>query len=56
MQGISPIQPLLAKIRLENTCKYNSVRENSLCGRAGNFFARVQGISSALWAGAGNLA
>ena len=29
------------KIRLGNACKYNSVRENSLCGRAGNFFARA---------------
>jgi hypothetical protein len=54
MQGISPIQPLFAKIGLENTCKYNSVRDNSLCDRAGNFFARA-GNYSAFWTGAGNL-
>jgi hypothetical protein len=45
MQGISPIQRLFANIRLENTCKYNSVRENSLCGRAENFFARAGNYS-----------
>ena len=41
MQGISAIQPLFAKIRLENPRKCNGLRENSLFGRAGNFLARA---------------
>jgi hypothetical protein len=41
MQGISPIQPLFTKIRLENIGKYSSLRENSLRRRAGTFFARA---------------
>jgi hypothetical protein len=52
MQGISPIQPLFAKIRLENFCESSSFETNSKQG-AGNYL-REQGINSGLWTGAGN--
>ena len=36
MQGISPIQPSFAKVRLENIREFSSLQLNSLRGRAGN--------------------
>jgi hypothetical protein len=54
MQGISPIQPFLAKIRLENTCECNGLQTNSLRIGAGNYL-HEQGINSAFPIGAGNL-
>jgi hypothetical protein len=39
MQGISPIQPFFANIRLESICEFSYLRDNSLSRRAGNFFA-----------------
>jgi hypothetical protein len=41
MQGISPIQPFFAKIRLENICEFRNCGPNSLRGRAGNKFERA---------------
>src|SRR5271168_4631237 len=41
MQGISPIQPIFSKIRLENLCEFSSLRDNSLRIGAGNLFARA---------------
>jgi hypothetical protein len=41
MQGISPIQRFFRRIRLENICEFSYLRDNSLSGRAGNFFARA---------------
>jgi hypothetical protein len=41
MQGISPIKPLFAKIRLENICKFSPDTRNSLRKVAGNYFARA---------------
>jgi len=52
MQGISPIQPLCARICLENIWETSSFETNSLRGRAGNYFARAGNFST----GAGNLA
>jgi len=40
-QGISPIQPFFAKIRLENICECNGLQTNSLRIGAGNYFARA---------------
>src|SRR5271170_5887194 len=40
-QGLSPIQPLFAKIGLENFREFSHLRVNSLRGRAGNLFARA---------------
>jgi hypothetical protein len=56
MQGIWPIQPLFAKIRLENICESSSFETNSLRGYAdeqGNIL-REQEINSGFWTGAGN--
>jgi hypothetical protein len=55
MQGISPIQPLFAEIRVENLFELSYLRENSLCRQQG-IISREQGITSALSSGAGNLA
>jgi hypothetical protein len=41
MQGISPVRPFSAEIRLENICEFSDLRMNSLCDRAGNSFARA---------------
>jgi hypothetical protein len=46
-QGISPIRPFFAKIRLENTCETSMLRENSLRGEQG-IISRAQGIDSHL--------
>jgi hypothetical protein len=40
-QGISSIQPLFTKIRLENACESSGFAANSLRGRAGNYFAHA---------------
>jgi hypothetical protein len=50
MQGISPIQPFFAKIRLENTCECNGLQTNSL-----GIILREQEINSAFSIRAGNL-
>jgi hypothetical protein len=55
MQGISPNQASFTKIPLENICEFNNLRANSLCGRAGNYFARA-GNNSTYSTGTGNLA
>jgi len=39
MQGILPIQPLFANIRLEYICEFSVLQTNSLRAGAGNFFA-----------------
>jgi hypothetical protein len=52
MQGISPIQPLIAKIRLENICEFMDLQMNSLRDGAANYFAH----SGNFLAGAGNWA
>src|SRR5271170_4138410 len=49
-QGISPIQPLFAKIGLENFREFSHLRVNSLRGRAANLFGRAGN----LFARAGN--
>jgi hypothetical protein len=54
-QGISPIQPLFAKISLENACESSGFTTNSLRGPAGNYFAHA-GNYFVVWAGAGNSA
>jgi hypothetical protein len=53
--GNLPIQPLFAKISLENICKFSRMRENSLHRVAGNYL-REQGNNSAFWIGTGKLA
>jgi hypothetical protein len=47
MQGISTIQPLLAKIRVENLCECKQLQMNSLRSEQG-IFSGAQGIDSAL--------
>jgi hypothetical protein len=42
-QGISTIRPIFARIRLENSCKFNVLRENSLRIEQG-IYLREQGI------------
>jgi hypothetical protein len=53
MQGISPIQPLFAKIGLENICEPSNFETNSLRGEQG-IILPLQGINSGFWTGAGN--
>jgi hypothetical protein len=43
MQGISPIQPLFAKFRLENICEFSLCEVISLRDVAGNYF--VAGVN-----------
>jgi hypothetical protein len=54
MQGISPIKPLFAKIRLENICKFSRIREIPYAKSQG-IILREQGNNSAFWTGTGNL-
>src|SRR5271163_2521814 len=46
-QGIFSIQPFFAKICLENSCEFNSLRMNSLLEQGRVFFLSAQGINSA---------
>ena len=55
MQGISPIKPLFAKIRLENICKFSRIREIPYAKSQG-IILREQGNNSAFWTGTENLA
>ena len=55
MQGISPIKPLFAKIRLENICKFSRIQEIPYAKSQG-IILREQGNNSAFWTGTGNLA
>jgi hypothetical protein len=41
MQGISPIEPLFAKICLENICKFSRIREIPYAKSQGIYFARA---------------
>jgi hypothetical protein len=52
MQGISPIKPLFAKIRLENICKFSRIREIPYAKSQG-IILREQGNNSAFWTGTG---
>src|SRR5271163_2627444 len=58
MQGISPIRPFSAEIRLENICEFSDLRTNSRISYAieQGIHSPEQGIGSASWTGAGNLA
>jgi hypothetical protein len=55
MQGISPIEPLFAKICLENICKFSRIREIPYAKSQG-IILREQGNNSAFRTGTGNLA
>src|SRR5277367_4207453 len=55
-QGISRIQPLFAKISLENICNSRYLREIIPYAIEQGINSRKQGINSAFWTGAGNLA
>src|SRR5271156_4946755 len=55
-QGISRIQPLFAKISLENICNSRYLREIIPYEIEQGINSRKQGINSAFWTGAGNLA